>query len=108
MVILLNQLLNEETTMATTFELLETFDGTRVETMPDPENDGETIETTQTGIRDIKVKFTCDDVSPSVVHERFVNVCFDSDGEYDADATAIRVGEVANGVGNKVAIGVIS
>lgn len=93
--------------MATTFELLETFDGTRVETMPDPDNDGETIETTQTGIRDIKVKFTCDDVDPAIEHERFVNVCFDSDGEYDADATAVRIGEVANGVGNKVAIGVI-
>lgn len=93
--------------MATTFELLETFDGTRTETMPDPENEGETIETTSTGIRDIKVKFTCDDVSPSVVHERFVNVCFDANGEYDADATAVVLGQVANGVANKIAVGVI-
>ena len=35
-----------------------------------------------------------------------VNVCFDSD--YDADATAVRIGEVANGVANKMAWGVIS
>ena len=94
--------------MATTWELIETFDGTREQSMPDPDNDGETKTETITGVTDIKVKFTCDDVDPSVEHERFVNVCFDADGEYDADATAVRIGEVANGVGNKVAIGVIA
>ena len=32
----------------------------------------------------------------------------DADGDYDSEATLVRVGEVANGVGNKIACGVIS
>jgi hypothetical protein len=52
------------------------------------------------------VRFTCGDTDKT--HERSVNVCFDADGEYDADATAVRIGEVANGVANKMACGVIS
>jgi len=37
-----------------------------------------------------------------------VNVCFDSDGAYDNDATLVRVGQVMSGVENKMALGVIS
>jgi len=99
---------NEETTMATTWELLETWDGTREESMPDPENEGETITNTLTDIKDIKVKFTCDDVTPTLEHERFVNVCLDANGAYDSDAMEIRLAEVANGVCNKAMVGAIS
>ncbi|MGY8866781.1 MAG: hypothetical protein ACKVJK_14305 [Methylophagaceae bacterium] len=93
--------------MAVTYELLETFTGTRVQNSPDPDNEGETIEETVTGITDIQVRFTSDDDTP-VVHERSVNVCFDGDGVYDADATAARVVEVGLGVSHKIAAGVIS
>ena len=93
--------------MAVTYKLLETFTGTRVQNIPDPENEGETIEETVTGITDIQVRFTSDDDTP-VVHERSVNVCFDGDGVYDADATAARVVEVGLGVSHKIAAGVIS
>jgi hypothetical protein len=93
--------------MAVTYTLLETFDGTRVEETSDPDNEGQTISTTLTGIRDIKVRFTSDDATP-IVHERSVNVCFAEDGTtYDADATAERIAEVSNGVAHKIAVGAI-
>ena len=60
--------------MATTWKLLETWDGTREQTYPDPENEGETKTETLTGIMDIKVLFTCKDKTPNVKHERTVNV----------------------------------
>ena len=41
--------------MAITFTKNETFDGTRVQSSPDPDNEGETISETITGIRDIEV-----------------------------------------------------
>ena len=41
--------------MAITFTKNETFNGTRVHVMPDPDNEGETISETLTGIRDIEV-----------------------------------------------------
>jgi len=91
--------------MAISYELLEAFTGTRTNEMPDMENEGETI-TSESACRDIKVKFTCAD--SGCVHERHVNVCFDSDGTYDHEATLIRVGEVANGVAHKIACGVIT
>lgn len=91
--------------MAVTYELLEEFTGTRTNEMPDPDNEGETI-THESSCRDIKVKFTCED--SGCVHERSVNVCFDADGAYDHEATLVRVGEVAMGVGHKIACGVIS
>ena len=95
--------------MAITYVLDETFDGTRVQESPDPDNEGEVISETQTGIRDIKVTFTCDDVTPSCIHTRHVNVCFDADGTtYDATATAARIVEVGNGVAHKIAVGVIT
>lgn len=91
--------------MAVTYELLETYTGTRINEMPDPDNEGQTI-STETPCRDIKVRFTCAD--SGCVHERTVNVCFDADGNYDHEATLVRVGEVAMGVGHKIAAGVIS
>ncbi len=91
--------------MSVTYELLEEYTGTRTTEMPDPDNEGETI-TTETDCRDVQVRFTCSDTE--CVHERSVNVCFDADGAYDAEATLVRVGEVANGVGHKIACGVIS
>lgn len=91
--------------MSITYELLEEFTGTRTNEMPDPDNEGETI-SSDAPCRDIKVKFTCDD--SGCVHERTVNVCFDSEGAYDHEATLVRIGEVANGVANKIAVGVIS
>jgi len=95
--------------MAVTYVLDETFDGTRTSDVPDPDNEGETISTTTTGIKDIMVTFTCDDTDPVCVHKRSVNVCFAADGTtYDAAATAARIVEVGNGVAHKIAVGVIS
>ncbi len=91
--------------MSVTYELLEEFTGTRTTEMPDPDNEGETV-STETDCRDVQVRFTCGDTD--CVHERSVNVCFDAEGEYDAEATLVRVGEVAMGVGHKIACGVIS
>lgn len=44
----------------------------------------------------------------TITHQREVNVCFDADGAYDADATLVRIGEVARGVEQKIAAGVIA
>lgn len=89
--------------MAVTWTKLETFTGSRTSTAPDPDNMDEMIETT-TPCRDIHVRFT----DGTVTHERYVNVCYDSDGNYDETATDTRIGEVAMGVENKIAAGVIS
>lgn len=43
-----------------------------------------------------------------IVHERQVNACHDENGAYDAAATRQRVEEVARGVANKIALGVIT
>lgn len=91
--------------MPVTYELLEEFTGTRTHEMPDPDNEGETI-TSSVSCRDIQVRFTCSDTG--IVHERSVNVCFDADGNYDADATAVLCEQHCNGVANKIAVGVIS
>ena len=92
--------------MAVTYKLLETLDRTRKQTVPDPENEGKTKEETLTGITDIEVEFKSD--SPDVTHVRLVNVAFDTDGNYDDAATKARCAEVAIGVENKIAVGVIS
>ena len=95
--------------MAITYVKNETFDGTRVQTMPDPDNEGETIDTTVTGITDIKVTFTEDATTPNTTHTRNINVCFAADGTtYDAAATDARIAEVGNGIAHKIAVGVIS
>jgi hypothetical protein len=91
--------------MSVTYELLEEFTGTRTNTMPDPDNEGETI-SEEVECKDVNVRFTCEDTD--IAHERTVNVCFDSEGSYDADATLSRIGEVALGVANKIACGTIS
>lgn len=44
----------------------------------------------------------------NVVHERQVNACHDESGAYDASATSQRIEEVARGVANKIALGVIT
>lgn len=92
--------------MAVTYKLLETFDGTRKQTVPDSENEGGTKEETITGITDIEVEFKSD--KPDVTHTRMVNVVFDKDGKYDDTATKTRIGEVALGIENKIAVGVVS
>ena len=95
--------------MAITFTKNETFNGTRVHVMPDPDNEGETISETLTGIRDIEVTFTEDATTPSTTHTRMVNVCFAADGTtYDEDATNARIAEVGAGVAQKIAVGVIT
>jgi len=91
--------------MSVTYELLEEYTGTRTSEVPDPDNEGETV-STETDCRDVQVRFTCGNTD--CVHERSVNVCFDADGAYDAAATLVRVGEVAMGVEQKIACGVIS
>ena len=90
--------------MSVTYELLEEFTGSRTNEMPDPENEGQTIESVQDNVRDVQVRFTCTD--SGIVHERSVNVVF-TEGEYDAELTLERIQEVANGVEHKIACGVI-
>ena len=89
--------------MTVTYTLKETFDGTRTETLPDPDNEGQTKDVTTTGIKDIIVEFT----KGSIVHTRNVNVVF-TDGSYDDALTKARCEEVALGVENKIAVGLIS
>ena len=89
--------------MAVTWTKLEEFTGTRTTSTPDPDNDGETIETTS-DCRDMEIEFT----DGTITHRRMINVCYDADGEYDEAATDIRIGEMAAGVENKIALGVIS
>ena len=89
--------------MSVTWTKLETFTGSRTTSSPDPDNEGETIDTT-VDCRDIEVEFT----DGTITHRRMVNVCYDADGEYDEAATDIRIGEMAAGVENKIAVGVIS
>ena len=91
--------------MSVTYELLEEYTGTRIEEIPDPETEGETI-SSESACRDIKVRFTCE--GSGCTHERTVNVCFYAEGNYDHEATLVRVGEVANGVASKIAVGVIT
>ena len=95
--------------MTITYTKNETFDGTRVQTSPDPDNEGETISETVTGIRDIEVTFTEDATTPNTTHTRMVNVCFAADGTtYDAAATDARIAEVGAGVAHKITVGVIA
>jgi len=93
--------------MAITYNIADAYTGTRTTSMPDPDNEGETIEET-INVTDVEVTFTDDSYTPDKVHTRMVNVCFDSDGAYDDAATLVRVGEVMGGVEHKMALGVIS
>lgn len=87
--------------MSITWELLEEYTGTRVQTLSSPEGD---VESTVNNVKDIRVRFQYG----GVTHERLVNVCFDEDGNYDHESTEARVQEMANGVKYKIDIGVIS
>ena len=89
--------------MTVTVKKLETFTGKRTSTMPDPEDESKTV-TSEKDCKDIQVEFT----EGSVTHTRMVNVCYDSDGNYDEAATDVRISEVARGVENKIACGAIS
>jgi len=92
--------------MAITYKIDETFTGKRTTQMPDPDNEGETVDEVN-DVRDVIVTFTSD--SPALTHTRNVNVCYKADGTtYDADATVARIEEVALGVAHKVANGVIA
>lgn len=93
--------------MAITYNIANAYTGTRTTSMPDPDNEGKTIQTTADVI-DVEVTFTDDSYTPDKVYTRMVNVCFDSEGKYDNDATLIRVGEVMSGVEHKMALGVIA
>lgn len=44
----------------------------------------------------------------TITHEREVNVCLDAEGNYDDAATQARLAEVAWGVENKIAAGLVS
>lgn len=89
--------------MAISYKMDETYTGKRTTSMPDPDNEGKTIDTEE-DVRDVIVTFTKGDQT----HTRNVNVCFDSDGDYDEDATKARIEEVMMGVEHKMALGVIS
>ena len=92
--------------MAITYNIANAYTGTRTTSTPDPDNEGETIETT-VDVTDVEVVFTDDSYTPNKTHTRMVNVCFDSDGAYDNTATLARVEEVMAGVEHKMALGVI-
>ena len=89
--------------MPVTWTKLETFTGSRTTSAPDPDNAGQMIDTTA-ACNDIHVRFT----DGSVTHDRYVNVCYDSNGKYDEEATDERINQHASGVENKIAVGVIS
>jgi len=93
--------------MAISYNIANAYTGTRTTSIPDPDNEGETIETTENVI-DVEVTFTDDAYDPAKTHTRMINVCFDSDAAYDDAATLVRVGEVMAGVENKMALGVIA
>jgi hypothetical protein len=93
--------------MAISYTLDETFTGKRTTQVPDMENEGETVEQVDDVI-DIMVTFTDDSYTPDKTHTRSVNVVFDESGNYDEDATKVRVEEVMNGVKNKFAVGALS
>lgn len=54
--------------------------------------------------RQVAVRFR----DAGVTHDRRINACYDADGQYDEQATAARVQEVARGVAVKIALGVIA
>ena len=89
--------------MTVTFELDEEYTGFRTVEVPSTEEGGEAV-TQEVPTRSITVTFT----NGTITHQRDVNVCFDSEGEYDPDATLLRIEEVARGVDNKIAVGLIS
>jgi len=92
--------------MAITYNIANAYTGTRTTSIPDPDNEGETIET-EIDVNDIIVTFTDDSYTPNKTHTRNVNVVYDSDGAYDEAATLVRVEEVMAGVEHKMKLGVV-
>ena len=90
--------------MAITYTIDETFNGKRTIQMPDPDNEGET-KNVETTVTDIKVTFKSDD--PAVEQTRMVNVCFDSNGDYDHTETVARIEQVKSGFERKVSVNAI-
>ena len=88
--------------MAVTYTLKETFTGKRTQEERDPD-DNEKKTTTEVSVIDIIVEFAKDGKK----YTRNVNVVFDSDGNYDDAGTKERCAQVAMGVENKIAVGVI-
>lgn len=86
--------------MAVTYTLDEEYTGFRTVERSDPE--GEVV-SEQIAVKDISVTFT----DGTLTHTRNVNVCFDESGAYDHEATLTRIGEVASGIEQKIAVGVI-
>jgi len=85
------------------YTLDEEFTGFRTHEAPATEEGGDP-EITLVPCRDVQVTFT----KGAITHTRNVNVCFDADGNYDAEATLVRIGEIARGVEGKIAAGVIT
>lgn len=92
-----------EPACSVTYTLNEEYTGFRTVEVPAAEEGAEPT-TQEVPTRSISVTFT----KGTITHQREVNVCFDADGAYDADATLVRIGEVARGVEQKIAAGVIS
>jgi len=91
--------------MAVTYTLNEEYTGFRTRAVEtETSEEGTELITEQYPTRSISVTFT----DGTITHQREVNVCFDAEGNYDADATLVRIGEVARGVEQKIAAGVIS
>ena len=90
--------------MAITYTIDETFNGKRTTQMPDPDNDGET-KNVVSDVKDIKVTFKSDD--PALEQTRTVNVCFDSNGDYDHAETVARIEQVKLGFARKVSVNAI-
>lgn len=84
-----------------TYTLDEEYTGFR--TVEHFDSEGEVV-SEQIAVKDISVSFT----DGTVTHTRNVNVCFDESGAYDHEATLTRIIEVAHGVEQKIAAGVIS
>lgn len=85
-----------------TFTLDEEYTGFRTVEMPAAEGEETTSE--QVPTRSISVTF----INGTITHQREVNVCLDAEGAYDHEATLARIEEVARGVEQKIAAGVIS
>ena len=90
--------------MAITYTIDETFSGKRTTKMPDPDNEGKTIDVEST-VNDIMVTFKSDD--PAIDQSRSVNVCYDSEGKYDHTETVARIEQVKLGFARKVSVNAI-
>lgn len=79
--------------MAVTFELLENFTGTREYSAPDGETHEMVVYTENT--TNVLVRFTDSESGRS--WNMHLDVVFDEEGNYDADATNTHFAEIAEG-----------